>query len=465
MNTRSMICRRRPKMEPLEQRALLAAVLVTDNADLGPGTFRAAIEQANEDSAVDTIRFVRNLGVIETNSPIEFSGAQSIDIRGRGTTVQPSTEADAEATEETDFDLFLSSGGADLSIRDVTFQGSRSSGISVPVPVGASGTVNVQLNRVSLVDNDLYGLHIDDHTNASPASIRLSMTRTDVIGNGSKSGSPDFDGVRVDEGGQGDIVVNIRSATVQDNAADGVELDERGEGDVILRARHSTFNNNGTQPQLTDDLEDGLDIDESGDGGIRVNLVNVQANGNEDEGIDFDEQGRGDLVANLFRVQANGNLDENIKFFEDADAEPPDPNDFDLTDPDEIEAFNDALANVNEDASGDIVTKLIFVEANDSRAGDGIRFEEFGFGDIVANLLFVEADSNDDAGIQISEGSALYDDPDVNLPGQNAGDLIMRLIGSRVTNNGDKGVQVEQLSTGDDFGRLQIRVTAFDANG
>ena len=53
----------------------------------------------------------------------------------------------------------------------------------------------------------------------------------------------------------------------------------------------------------------------------------------------------------------------------------------------------------------------------------------------------------------------------MDLSGQNAGDLIMRVVESRVTNNGDKGIQAEQFAVGDDIGRLRIRATLFDNNG
>jgi hypothetical protein len=454
--------RRRPTLESLEQRALLAALLVTDNADIGPGTFRAAIEQANEDSRIRTIRFADNLAPIQTESSIEYTGSQSLRVLGRGATIEPVDSQLAEPAAE--FDLFISSGAADLLLRDLTFQGSNLNGIFIPIPGDASGTVDVELDRVSLVDNALSGLLIDDQISDSPASINFSMTRTNIIGNGFKPGFDDFDGVRVNEGGDGSILSSIRFSTVEGNAGDGVEYDERDAGDVVLRASHSSFNYNGTQPQLPSDLEDGLDIDEAGEGSIHARLIRVEASGNEDEGIDFDESGTGDLIAHLLHVRANGNLDENIKLSEDADAEPPDPDDFDLDDAAQLQEFQDALDSVNQAASGDLIAHLVLVQANDSRDGDGIRFEEFGLGNLIANLLLVETDNNDDEGIQVSEGSELYDAPEVNLPEQNEGNLIMRLIGSRVTNNGDKGVQVEQFGVGDDIGRLRIRATLFEGN-
>ena len=459
---------RRPRVEALEGRALLAAVLVNDSGDSGPGTFRNAIEEANDDSSVRVIRFARNLEPIQISSTVEYTGGQKLTILGRDAVVEPS----AAATDE--FDLLVSSGNADLAIRDLTLQGGSLDGLSVPISADATGAVRVSLHGVTVSGNGLYGVHVDDQSSESPASIHFSMTRTNILGNGIKEGADDFDGVRIDEGGDGDAFTTIRSSTVENNFADGVEVDEKGSGSVIMRVSNSTFNFNGEQPQKPEDLEDGLDIDEAGPGGIDALVIHSQANGNDDEGIDFDEEGEGDLVARLIGVQANGNLDENIKLSEDADAEPPDPEDFFVEDEetgDEVfdqEAFDEAIAGINQEAGGDLIAHLIAVQANGSRDGDGIRFEEFGFGDLIANLILVEADGNDDEGIQVSEGSELYTDsaidPSVDLSDQNQGDLRMRVVASRVTNNGDKGIQAEQFDAGEDVGTLKIRATVFENN-
>lgn len=55
-------------------------------------------------------------------------------------------------------------------------------------------------------------------------------------------------------------------------------------------------------------------------------------------------------------------------------------------------------------------------------------------------------------------------DPSVDLSGQNAGDLRMRVVASRVTNNGDKGIQAEQFAVPADIGRLRILATIFENN-
>ena len=447
-------------LESLETRALLTTLMVVDSGNDGPGTFRAAIEEANLDSSVDKIRFAKGLDPIVLESSVAYTSGQDLRIAGRGATITSDVEGD--------FDLLVSSGGADLELRDLTFDGGDE-GVYVPVPAAATGTLTVKLHRVALVNNYGHGLHLDDKFADSAASVELIAHKIRVQNNGSIPGPAvieDRDGIRVDEGGDGDLLASISHSRVIANGGDGIELDETGDGDVVLRAIASKFDDNGFEDPA--DLDDGFDIDETGDGSVRANVAGSTFNGNRDEGVDFDEEGLGDLIVNLAGVRANGNKDENIKLSEDADAEPPDPEDYDLNDPAGIAEFEADVAAVNDEGGGDLIAHLAFVQANGSEDGDGIRFEEFGFGDLTANLLLVVANGNDDEGIQISEGTDLYDDPDVaavrDLSALNSGDLRVRVAGSKVKHNGDKGLQVEQFTFGEDVGRLKIRFSDISGN-
>src|SRR4051794_30215953 len=69
-------------LEVLEGRAVPATIPVTSLADLGPGTLRAAIEQANLDTAPDSITFdpaVRGTITLANALPDLFT---DIDIQG-----------------------------------------------------------------------------------------------------------------------------------------------------------------------------------------------------------------------------------------------------------------------------------------------------------------------------------------------------------------------------------------------
>lgn len=69
-----------------------------------------------------------------------------------------------------------------------------------------------------------------------------------------------FDGIRVNEGGEGHLAFRIHDSNVERNVGDGVELDETGEGDVISSVERTDFLTNGPQPQNEDDPEDNFDI-------------------------------------------------------------------------------------------------------------------------------------------------------------------------------------------------------------
>ena len=71
----------------------------------------------------------------------------------------------------------------------------------------------------------------------------------------------DRDGLRVNEGGEGDLTITVRVlALLEDNGADGIEVDERGAGDVRVEMFGTRLTRNG--PFDPTDLDDGFDIDE-----------------------------------------------------------------------------------------------------------------------------------------------------------------------------------------------------------
>ena len=67
--------------------ATAATALVSNTADAGAGSFRAAVEAANSDPAITSIRFRRDLGTIELQSTVTYTGTQALTIDGRGTEI------------------------------------------------------------------------------------------------------------------------------------------------------------------------------------------------------------------------------------------------------------------------------------------------------------------------------------------------------------------------------------------
>src|SRR5688572_17335765 len=218
--------------EACEPRALLSAVAVTSSADSGPGSFRAAVETANGDSTVSAIVFNARISTVQLDETVTYTGSQALRIDGNIVNIQPL------GTKQGDFDLFVASGGADLSLSQVTFR-DGANGVVVDIPLDATGEVSVKLDRVTIKDNDLFGLHIIDLTVVPPppedpeadpteigsdAGVSLQVTASSITGNG--TAAHDQDGIRVDERGAGGISVQISNSQLNGNGAEGIELDE-----------------------------------------------------------------------------------------------------------------------------------------------------------------------------------------------------------------------------------------------
>ena len=395
--------------------AALVGIDVGSEADL-----RAALDAASASGTRATIRLAPGTSIVLT-STLLHTGSSPLEIDGRGATL---TGPDGHALAFT--------GGGDLVIRDLTVEGAGEHGIYVEVPAARAGTLAVTLRRVALRDNGFAGLWLDDQVHDSPASISLTVLETEVSGNNTAGigegldyagiiAAADKDGIRVNEGGMGDLTVFIQDSHFFGNQADAVELDETGPGDVLSRVVKSTFNDNGDQLQFPDevpagfpddpseyekDLEDGFDIDENDDGSVRAHFVNVEANGNEDEGIDLDETFDGSIHVSGNGIVANNNFGAGIQLTESED-EP--------------------------DTDGGIVVNLSNVTASDSRDSRGIRLEEFQAGDVIGRIVNGTFDGNDSDGFRIEQ----IDD----------GAIDFLFLGSVFTNNGSQGLQLEEAGT------------------
>ena len=420
--------------ESLESRVLLTTVFVTSEADSGPGTFRDAVDAANNDPNVDRIRFANSVDSIDLDSSVEYTGSQNLRINGRGATVE------AGEGDEGAFDLFVSSGGADLRLRNISFADGRN-GVFVPVPADTTGTVRVSLRNTAITGSSLFGLHVADQINNSDASIALSVYNSEITGNG--TGELDFDGVRVDEGGNGSLFARIVNSQIDSNGGDGLELDERGGGSVLMHVWNSSFNGNGFFN--TEDLDDGLDIDEEGDGGIYASIWNSEFNENYDEGLDLDEEGEGGLRLYLRNIDANDNIDEGVK--------------------------------ADEEDEGSVWVNFRNVTANGSEDQEGIAISEVGDGGLYAYLRNVTANSNDKDGIDITEedNGSLYallrnietsdnGDNGTKLEETGAGNVRASVANIESNSNGEYGLEVTQETVGADTGRLRVWRSLFEDN-
>lgn len=396
-----------------------STVIVSNNNDAGFGSFRGAIEKANANPGIRNVEFLWHVSTVYLKSTVHFSGRQDLTIDGNRATLDGSGVA-------MDTPAFLATGGGDLKVQGLKVRNSKGEGIDVevpnPLPAGHDMTVKVTLFNVDVVGNRGHGVLINDQDDpsapdgepapdaGSPASLDVTVIGSNFIRNGYSVS--DRDGLRVNEGGEGDLNFVSSLATANDNGADGYELDERGNGDVNIYIFGSKFLRNG--PFDPADLDDGFDIDEAGNGSIVGKVVASEANWNYEEGFDFNENDFGDLRVDFSFVEASYNREEGIDLEEDDD-----------------------FPTSNIGATGDLHTTMTWVKANGNGVdgGDGgVKIREKQGGHLVVSLSDIVANSNHTSGIFARESS-----------GGDASATIKRVIANNNTDangNGD-GIELE----------------------
>ncbi|HEY6508671.1 MAG TPA: hypothetical protein VIY56_11710 [Vicinamibacterales bacterium] len=434
--------------------ALLAAsgaVVVFNSNDSGPGSFRAAIARANTDRAVTQIQLAGRVSVIALQQTVNFTGAQSLTIHGNGAVLDGSGIALGAA--------FLATGGGDLAISRLTVRNAPAEGIDVEVPSSATGTIHVLLSHVEILDNHGHGVLVNDqedpstvdgvqpNSNGSAASVFVTVNKSRFAGNGYSVS--DRDGLRVNEGGDGDLAIVVNLTVAADNAADGIEVDERGAGDVLVDVRNTTVVRNGKFDP--DDLDDGFDIDEYDDGSVIGILVSSIANDNYEEGLDFNENNAGDLRVYLVNVEASGNREEGVDYEEDDDF----AGGGDLVTIMSHVTTNgngadggDAGLKIREKGVGHLDATLLDIEASGTVIG-GVRVREDAEGDLRSRIDRVAARENSGRGIDFDENAA--------------GNLTVRASASTSLTNGDVDVRADQQAPG--TGSFLVRNVTFATRG
>ncbi|MEL6892190.1 MAG: hypothetical protein AAFP84_11375 [Actinomycetota bacterium] len=373
---------------------------VTNGADAGPGSFRAAVEAANTDPSINAVVFQSAI-TVELATAVEYTGDQSLSIVGAGSTVS-GANGDPSANTTWNSGLFVSRSAADLRLTELNFEDSFNNGLAVFLPSDA-GHVAIDLVRVGVSGSKFHGVFIDGQASTGfnsddephPAcvdphfvdatgSIDLQVVRSSVSDNGTllggfddstATGCPrDFDGLRVDDGADGGIVAELVRSNFDGNLADGVELDEKGGGGVVARVNRSSFDGNGASGETVDgleDLDDGFDIDEEGPGNLIARVANSTMNGNFDEGLDLDEAGPGDVVVTVDRSVADGNEDEGLK--------------------------------ADEEDDGDLSFRVTDTSSSGSLSQDGVDLSEVGAGTFEAEFVRTTIVGNDNEGISAEQ--------------------------------------------------------------
>lgn len=420
--------------------ALADTVHVSSAADSGVDTFRAAVAAATADPAIDTIEFDSDFA-ITLDSEVHYAGHQDLAILGSDSTIS----GDCALATTWDGGLFASYTAASITINDLSFLDSCNNGVAVFIPEDASGEVAVSLHNVSIEGSRFHGLYIDNqdstgayntddiphpdcadpHPYDSAAGVVLHVSESTIEGNGqvepgpswpqpvatcdgdevvSLSGCPyDFDGIRVDDGGDGGIYAMVEDSSSSYNLADGIEYDERGSGDVESWAFGLDVNANGETTEFpivgcdfeadpedntVEDLDDGFDIDEEDNGELYAYFADIEVSDNRDEGLDLDEAGNGSATVVVDGAVANGNEDQGIK--------------------------------VDESNNGSMSVTIVDAEVNGSLSQHGTEFTEEDNGSLDVAIIDSEISGNDDgavAGEQTGRGHGQLRVIDSNLTG------------------------------------------------
>ena len=329
-------------------------VHVTNNLDSGPGSFRAALTLAEQDPKIYKILFEDNF-TINLAKELIYMGKQEIAIDGKRSIID-GADVDTHLANLLTFRVSNS-----VTLKNFTFRNSKGSGLVVEIDPESQGNITVSLEKITVANAALYGIHIDDNFDTkdkgnagSMAGIRLNVSDCAILNNG--NGDVDHDGIRIDERGDGDIIAYVSGTQIDRNGGDGFELDEGGNGNVELTMIDSHLNFNGSlNPE---DLDDGLDIDEAGNGDVHVTLIGVHSDSNYEEGIDLDELDAGSIELTFYDVHSDHNAREGI--------------------------------HVDEDNTGDIIAYLSHVEVN-NLGQQGLRIEQQGSGEVYSQLIAVHS--------------------------------------------------------------------------
>jgi hypothetical protein len=401
---------------------------VTTTADEGEGSLRAALQEAGADNSIKHIK-VKAGGTIVLSTPLVWSGTQALSIDGAGAVIDASGLAEGESG-------LIADGGGDLEVSDLTVDGAPSSGIFVDVPDLGARVQRVTFKGVTVRNSGLHGVVVNDQVDpagtspaGSDASLVVSVSNSLFEGNGKDE--VDFDGFRINEGGNGSIFADVARTTFRDNGADGLELDERGPGDAAFSLAHTSLVDNGFLS--TDDPDDGIDVDEAGDGDIVARFNNVESSNNSEQGVDLNENDAGHLRVTMNKVTASGNGGEGIEFEEDDDVAGGGDLIADLSNittngngkPEIDEA--DAGLKLREKGEGDLLATIVQATSNQNQNGPsdgigGILIREDSDGALTATVKQATANNNETSGLRIrGNGTALVQqlsatgNPDGNL--------------------------------------------------
>lgn len=448
-------------------------VLVTSAADSGEGSLRAAIEQANADSDVQQIEI--HLGAtIRLDSDIVYTGSQPLTING-ATEERPAAIAGGAAAECSDA-LLVSTGGADLVVRNIEFRGSACGGISVAVPADRTGLVHVTIDGVRMRSLGGDGLRIED-TGGAGAGVVLAVASSSFERAGMTGDSA---GIEVVETGSGGVTARIKHTDIAESGDYGLRIDEYDAGGVELSVDSASFMRNGGGDL---DNDGAISVLETGPGDVAGTFSNTVLRDNAGDGLEFFEEDAGDLALSAYRVQSLNNglgVTDNIEGFEVDESEEGSLTAtlVDVTIAGNYFGLELYEGGVGDADPGDLRVRLIRVSVLDNRSY-GLYIDELRGGnlDVAATQLRVDGNgAEDENGAHLLEGgtgdlllelhavsfSANAVDG-VFIQESDAGNLDAAFVASTVADNGEDGIEAEQLAP--DTGVLSLDETTAAGNG
>lgn len=256
-------------VDVLEDRTLLSAILVTNLADSGAGSLRAAVATANANPGADVIRFQGNLAgtIVLTSGQMEITDALTIDgpgaarltisgnnasrvfKMGPGTqlAIDDLTIANATNTTHDDIGILVSRGGAilndggNLTLTRMTFRNNQTidtgtaPGASAVVGGGAvvnSGSAHLMATNCLFVGNTASG-GLNYAFGGAIGNVTNSMAVIEnckFIDNVATAGATSYGGAI---GNFGSSQLTVTNCTFEGNTARGTDPGEKAFGGAI----------------------------------------------------------------------------------------------------------------------------------------------------------------------------------------------------------------------------------------
>lgn len=276
-------------VEVLEDRTLLSVIMVTNLADAGNGSLRAAVASANVNPGADVIRFQGNLAGTITLTSGQMEIADALTIDGPGTSritisgnnasrvfkMGPGTDvsiddltiANARNTIQDDVGIIVTRGGAILNdggtlrlarvamLNNVTIDTGSGSGLSRVVGGGAvvnSGNATLTATSCLFVGNIASGgtSYAFGGAIGSVTDSVAVITNCTFIGNVATSGGTSYGGAI---GNFGSSLLTVVGCTFDSNVAIGTDVGEDAFGGAIA-TRPGTVVSSGSSTTIDKSL-------------------------------------------------------------------------------------------------------------------------------------------------------------------------------------------------------------------